>query len=125
VADSCYAGLLSSDPSANLFGASGTVSAEYLKYELPKRARLLIASGGDQPVLDTGGGGDSVFARAFIDVLQQNDGVLSAPALFARIRDRVKLAAQHDSFSQIPQLKSIKSAGHEMGDFFFVPVKGS
>lgn len=125
VADSCYAGLLSNDPGANLFGASGAVSAEYLKYEMPKRSRLLIASGGDQPVLDTGGGGDSVFARAFIDVLQQNDGVLSAPALFARLRDRVKAAAAHDSFAQIPELKSIRSAGHEMGDFFFVPVKGS
>jgi uncharacterized protein len=125
VADSCYAGLLSSDPSANLFGASGSVSAEYLKYELPKRSRLLIASGGDQPVLDTGGNGDSVFARAFIDVLQQNEGVLSAPALFARIRERVRQAAAHNSFTQVPELKSIKSAGHEMGDFFFVPAKGS
>jgi hypothetical protein len=123
VADSCYAGLLSADPSANLFGNDGPVSSEYLKYKLPKRARLLLASGGDQPVLDAmAGQGNSVFAHAFLDALESNTGVLSTPALFARIRDRVKQAAQQSSFLQSPDLKSIKSAGHEMGDFFFVPV---
>jgi uncharacterized protein len=123
VADSCYAGLLSADPSANLFGNDGPVSAEYLKYKLPKRARLLLASGGDQPVLDAvAGQGNSVFARAFLDALETNTAVLSTPALFAKIRDRVKQAAQQSAFAQAPDLKSIKSAGHEMGDFFFVPL---
>lgn len=123
VADSCYAGLLSADPSANLFGADGPVSSEYLKYKLPKRARLLLASGGDQPVLDAvAGRGNSVFADAFLDALESNTSVLSTPALFARIRDRVRQEAQKSAFAQSPDLKSIKSAGHEMGDFFFVPV---
>jgi len=123
VADSCYAGLLSADPSANLFGNDGPVSSEYLKYKLPKRARLLLASGGDEPVLDAvAGQGNSVFARAFLDALESNTTVLSTPALFARIRDRVRQAARQSSFIQSPDLKSIKSAGHEMGDFFFVPV---
>jgi uncharacterized protein len=123
VADSCYAGLLSADPSANLFGADGTVSAEYLKYKLPKRARLLLSSGGDQPVLDAvGGQGNSVFARAFLDALESNSTVLSTPALFEKIRDRVKQESQRSAFVQAPDLKTIKSAGHEMGDFFFVPL---
>jgi uncharacterized protein len=125
VADSCYAGLLANDPSANLFGASGTVTAEYLKYKLPKRARLLLASGGDDPVLDVGGNGNSVFARAFIDVLRTNTGVLSTPALAAQLRDRVRRAAAQSSFHQVPDLKAIKSAGHELGDFFFVPLQGA
>ncbi len=122
VADSCYAGLLSSDPSANVFGAEGVVSAEYLKYKLPKRARLLISSGGDEPVLDVGGRENSVFARAFLDALQSNTAVLSTPALFARIRDRIAHSATQSSFAQAPELKTIRSAGHEMGDFFFVPT---
>jgi hypothetical protein len=64
VADSCYAGMLSTDPSY-LFagGTTNGYSKEYIAYKLPKRARLLISSGGDQPVLDTGGGTNSVFAR--------------------------------------------------------------
>jgi uncharacterized protein len=122
VADSCYAGLLSVDPGVNLFGREA--SLEYFKYKLPKRSRLLIASGGDKPVLDEGGGGNSVFARAFLDTLESNQGILTAPALFERLQGRVKAAAAQKSFSQVPELRSIKSAGHELGDFFFVP-KGS
>lgn len=119
VADSCYAGLLSTDPGVNVFGKE--VSIDYLKYKLPKRSRLLLSSGGDQPVLDTGGGTNSVFARAFLDVLESNKDVMTTPVLFDRVQARVKTAAAHTHFSQIPEFRSIKSAGHEIGDFFFVP----
>jgi hypothetical protein len=123
VADSCYAGLLSSDPGVNVFGTETQSSVDYLKYKLPKRARLLLSSGGDEPVLDQGGQGNSVFARAFLDVLQANDGVLSSPALFARLQERVRTAAARSNFKQVPEFKSIKSAGHEVGDFFFLPKR--
>jgi hypothetical protein len=121
VADSCYAGLLSGDPGVNMFGTESQFSLDYVKYKLPKRTRLLLASGGDQPVLDTGGQGDSVFARAFLDVLGANSGILSTPALFAQVQERVKAGAARNHFSQVPQFKAIKSAGHELGDFFFIP----
>ncbi|MGH8138202.1 MAG: caspase family protein [Steroidobacteraceae bacterium] len=121
VADSCYAGLLSSDPGVSMFGTESQFSIDYVKYKLPKRSRLLLASGGDQPVLDTGGQGDSVFARAFLDVLGSNSGILSTPALFTQVQERVKAAAARNHFSQVPEFKAIKSAGHELGDFFFVP----
>jgi hypothetical protein len=121
VADSCYAGLLSNDPGVNMFGTESQFSLDYVKYKLPKRTRLLLASGGDQPVLDTGGQGDSVFARAFLDVLGSNSGILSTPALFAQVQERVKTGAARNHFSQTPEFKAIKSAGHELGDFFFIP----
>jgi hypothetical protein len=121
VADSCYAGLLSSDPGVNMFGTENQFSLDYVKYKLPKRTRLLLASGGDQPVLDTGGQGDSVFARAFLDVLGANSGILSTPSLFAQVQARVKTGAARNNFTQVPQFKAIKSAGHELGDFFFIP----
>jgi uncharacterized protein len=121
VADSCYAGLLSADPGVNMFGTETQFSLDYVKYKLPKRTRLLLASGGDQPVLDTGGQGDSVFARAFLDVLGANSGILSTPALFAQVQERVKTGAARNHFSQVPEFKAIKSAGHELGDFFFIP----
>lgn len=121
VADSCYSGLLSSDPGVNMFGTERQFSLDYVRYKLPKRTRLLLASGGDQPVLDTGGQGDSVFARAFLDVLGNNAGILSTPALFAQVQERVKTGAARNHFSQVPEFKAIKSAGHELGDFFFIP----
>ena len=122
VADSCYAGLLSDDPSFLMRQDVSRVSLDYVRVRLPKRARLLISSGGDQPVLDTGGAGNSVFASAFLDALEANRDVLSAPALFARLQDRVRAAAARTGFRQVPEFKAIKGAGHEIGDFFFVPV---
>lgn len=121
VADSCYAGLLSTDPSYLFLNDKVTYSKDYIKFKLPKRARLLLSSGGDKPVLDEGGGGNSVFARAFLDELENNQGILSSPELFSRIRKRVEIAAQKNKFVQAPEFKSIKGAGHEVGDFFFVP----
>jgi len=121
VADSCYAGLLSTDPSYLFLNDKVTYSKDYIKFKLPKRARLLLSSGGDKPVLDEGSGGNSVFARAFLDELENNEGILSSPELFSRIRKRVEVAAQKNKFVQVPEFKSIKGAGHEVGDFFFVP----
>jgi uncharacterized protein len=121
VADSCYAGLLSTDPSYRYFGTGKGYSIEAIKTKLPRRSRLLLSSGGDRPVLDTGGGTNSVFARAFVEVLEANTGVLSAPELFGRISTRVQESAARSNFKQTPEFKSIKSANHGMGDFFFVP----
>lgn len=121
VADSCYAGLLSTDPSYLFMNDKVSFSKDYLMYKLPKRARLLLTSGGDAPVLDEGSGGNSVFARAFLDELEANTGILSSPELFSRIAKRVQVAAAKNKFVQKPEFKSIKGAGHEVGDFFFVP----
>ena len=101
--------------------AKSGVSLDWVKYKLPSRARLLISSGGDAPVLDEGGQGNSVFARAFIDVLESNKDVMSAPGLYVQLQDRVRQAAGRSGFKQQPEMKAIKSAGHETGDFFFVP----
>ena len=38
-----------------------------------------------------------------------------------KVKDRVSLAAGALDFLQEPDFKTIKAAGHEVGDFFFVP----
>ena len=122
VADSCFGGLLSNSPGHLFFGSSRQNNEnDYIRYKLPRRSRLLLSSGGDQPVIDSGGGQHSVFARELIDALRNNTGVLSAPDLFVTIREPVIQRAQANSFVQEPVYKSIKGAGHEVGDFFFVP----
>ena len=121
VADSCYAGLLSTDPSYMFIDRKIGYTSDYIAHKLPKRSRLLMSSGGNQPVLDTGGGSNSVFAKALLDELDANDKVLSAPELFVRIRKRVEAAAAENKLVQKPEFKTIKGAGHEVGDFFFVP----
>lgn len=124
IADSCYSGLLSTDPSY-LFLGDGGYSRQYIRLKLPRRSRLLISSGGDNPVLDSGGDGDSVFAHALLEVLQSNQGLLSAPQLFGRLRERVQAEAKTNNFTETPEFKTIREAGHEMGDFFFLPVTAS
>lgn len=125
VADSCYSGLLSSAPNHLFFSGNDSVnsnqSAKYLRYKLAKRSRLLLSSGGDKPVLDNAGSGHSVFARAFLDVLNSNDNIISAPEVFSALRDTVNSQAEKVGVEQTPEFKAIKGAGHEVGDFFFVP----
>ena len=120
VSDSCYAGLLGDDPGYVMVG-DGQYTDEYIEWKMPKRSRLVLASGGDSPVLDSGAQGHSVFAKAFLEELESNEQVLTAPELFLRIRERVRDAALAAGVGQEPQLKVIKDAGHEVGDFFFVP----
>ncbi len=125
VADSCYAGLLSTEPSFLLLGDDGPQysNKDFLRFKLTKRSRLLLSSGGDRPVLDGSGNGHSVFANAFLDELEANTTLLPGPQLFLRIQDRVRAAAAEVDFDQRPEFKTIKAAGHEVGDFFFVPAE--
>ena len=122
VADSCYAGLLTHAQSYLFLGDLPQYSEEALRAIAPLKSRLLLSSGGDSPVLDVGGEGHSVFAQAFLDELEQNDRVLTGPELFLKLRERVRSAAARQDFDQEPQFQVIKVAGHEAGDFFFVPV---
>jgi hypothetical protein len=120
VADSCYVGLLSSSPGYLFMSAKADYSEDYIRYKLPKRSRLLLTSGGDQPVLDNQGQEHSVFARAFLDALEQGQGIITAPELFLKIKDKVSNEAPTVVVNQMPEFKPIKGAGHEVGDFFFI-----
>ena len=63
----------------------------------------------------------SIFARVFIEVLASNREVLEGQRLFQEMAARVTWAAAGARFEQVPQYAPIKFAGHEAGDFFFVP----
>lgn len=122
VADSCYAGLLSSSPDFLILGDQQN-NAEFLRYKAGKRSRLLLASGGDQPVLDSNNSQHSIFASAFVDTLKNNKEIMTGPDLFKAVHARVVKESAAANFEQEPQYRAIKGAGHEVGDFFFVPQK--
>jgi len=86
-----------------------------------KRSRMVLSSGGVRPVLDGGGSGHSVFARAFLDALAENDKVLEGFTLYRDVAQRVTLAAAELAVEQTPQYAPMRFAGHESGDFFFIP----
>ncbi len=122
VADSCYSGTLTRSSLASLeAGMSGEMRNNWLKMMAKKRARVVLSSGGVQPVLDSAGGKHSVFASAFIDVLNGNADVLEGQKLYHLVSQRVTSVRAAAEIEQLPQYAPIKYAGHEAGDFFFVP----
>ncbi|MCO6440107.1 MAG: caspase family protein [Nitrococcus mobilis] len=124
VADSCYAGTMASERSALLLGsAQAQLSEEGIRQGIARRSRMVISSGGVQPVLDTLDGQHSLFARSLIDVLKSNDQILRDNMLFARVAVNVRHRAQANGVEQTPEMRPIRAAGHEGGDFFFVPAR--
>ncbi|MDF0673345.1 MAG: caspase family protein [Nitrospira sp.] len=123
VADSCFGGKLTRSSLAQLKpGLTAHARLDILKKLAKRRVRTAMTSGGVNPVLDAGGSGHSVFAEAFLGVLEENDTVLEAERLFLAIRSRVVSTSQQIHSEQIPTYDPIHMAGHEsIGDFIFVP----
>ncbi|MDA1305561.1 MAG: peptidase C14 [Nitrospirae bacterium] len=126
VADSCFAGKLTRSSLAKLRpGLTNDARMTMLKTIAKKRVRTAMTSGGEQPVLDTGGKGHSVFTEAFLGVLEENKIILETERLFWAVRTRVVHAASQYNMDQIPTYWPIQFAGHEsLGDFIFVPRQG-
>ncbi len=114
VADSCYSGVLLRAADTDL--ATGIDRSVWLNRANQKRSRTALVSGGLEPVVDGGGGKNSVFAKAFLTALKTNDQVLDGQGLFARVRGPVVANAR-----QTPQYSDIRLAGHDGGEFLFVP----
>jgi Caspase domain/Sel1 repeat len=123
VADSCYSGALTRSALAKLeAGMSNEARDHWLKSTAEKRSRTVLSSGGLQPVLDSGGGNHSVFAKAFLDVLASNTEILDGQRLGLEVAARVSYTAASAQVEQDPQYAPIRYAGHEAGDFLFVPT---
>ncbi|MCI5163233.1 MAG: DUF1566 domain-containing protein, partial [Candidatus Electrothrix sp. AX5] len=115
VADSCYSGnLLMRDSKAQL--ASGMERNAWQQRMLERRSRNALTAGGEEPVLDSGGGGHSVFAKAFLEALRGNRGIMDGDSLFDRIKNPVIANAR-----QTPLYGVIKMTSHDWGDFLLVP----
>jgi TRAP-type mannitol/chloroaromatic compound transport system substrate-binding protein len=114
VADSCYSGTLTRSAITKL--DSGTERDRYLEKMLTKSSRTLLASGGNEPVSDTGAAGHSVFAAAFIAGLTDMDKkqFTAEELFFEHIKERVAGNAE-----QVPEYNTIRNSGHDGGDFVF------
>lgn len=123
IADSCYSGLLGEEPGYVMVG-DGRYTDDYIEWKKPKRSRLVLSSGGDAPVVPEAGHTHSVFASALLEAFEENDQVLTAPELFLRIRERIRADESVSGVAYEPEFKALKDAGHEVGDFFFIPARG-
>jgi hypothetical protein len=95
ISDSCYSGSLTRSALAQLDpGMSDEARSTWVRAMASKRSRTALTSGGLAPVLDQGGGAHSVFARALLEVLEQNQGVLEGQRLYRELSARVTYAAE-------------------------------
>lgn len=123
VADSCYAGTLSmaSMPRINE-EMSPDAYSEWVQVMNKARARTVLTSGGIAPVLDGGGSGHSVFARAFLDTLNQANGIIEGHSVYRDVLGKVRIRARELKHDQIPDYAPARFAGHEAGEFFFQSI---
>lgn len=121
VADSCYSGTLTRSALGRLEpGITPEQRLHLVERMAQQRSRMVMTSGGLEPVVDSVDGKHSAFARVFIRLLEANRGVLAGQELFQLLQLQVVLAAQGLAVRQVPEYAPIKLAGHESGDFFFV-----
>jgi len=120
VVDSCYSGTLSttSIPRSSA-GFSPKNHKEWVEVMATTPARMALTSGGVQPVIDSGGGKHSVFAKAFLEALSNNKGILEGYSLYTDVLSKMRVVTDKLNIDQIPDYAPIQHAGHEAGEFFF------
>ena len=123
IADSCYSGAMTRGSIGQLeSGMSDEARLTWLKAIASAKSRTALTSGGLKPVLDGGGGKHSVFARNLINILDENRDILETQRLYREISARVLNIALKQRFEQRPEYAPLRFAGHESGDFLFVPA---
>jgi hypothetical protein len=117
VSDSCYSGALSRNSEIVPVDPKVSEREKYLLNVSERRSRTLLASGGNEPVLDGGGGLHSVFAKAFLTgLVQSNRQIFTAEELYmGYIKESVAGKA-----NQNPEYSVIRNSGHENGGFVFI-----
>ena len=114
VADSCFSGTLTRGLQRMQFEKENNKSVYYDRM-YKKQSRTVLSSGGIEPVVDGGGGGHSIFAKAFIDSLKDNARIIDGTDFFHKIRQRVVVGAE-----QTPEYSTIRFSGHDGGDYLFI-----
>jgi hypothetical protein len=120
IADSCYSGVLVGSISAQLDKQEGGKS-EWLAKRSQMRSRKVMSSGNIAQVMDGGAGNNSIFARQFINALTKRGEPFEAHELYREVAPQVEQAARGSGAKQEPQYGPMRHAGHEAGDFIFVP----
>ena len=88
VADNCYSGTLTPGEDDQARARAGLDGIAWMTRVAAKRARTALTSGGLEPVVDGGCNGHSVFATAFLDVLERLTEADMAGDRAAAVTDR-------------------------------------
>jgi hypothetical protein len=118
ISDSCYSGVLTRDAEVEINPQN---RAAYLARVEQSMSRTLMASGGDEPVADSGAPGHSIFASAILDSLQhmEQDKFTAGDLFYRFVQPGVAGRSE-----QLPQYSVIRNSGHAFGDFVFTRKPG-
>lgn len=120
VTDSCFSRRRVQSPTMSV---GRGLDPEKFKLLAQFKSRYVLTSGANVPVRDeTGDRTHSLFARSFMEILRQNNIVLSGEMLSYEITHRVRERAE-DPDRVTPTYSFLQDAGHRAGDFFFVPTQ--
>ena len=117
IADSCFSGNLTRGVDI----VSVDTNEEVLNTYRNTVSRVAITSGGDEPILDKGPSGHSIFAAALIDYLKSQKNGFTAQELSLGISDRVLNTSIDYGMKQTPSYGQLFNAGHVGLDFVFTP----
>jgi uncharacterized protein len=122
IADSCYSGTMTRSAVPEIDQAISEDARRTALDQLNRnRARVAMSSGGLEPVVDGGGGRNSIYARSLIDVLNNLREPVQAQQLHDAVAARFAFLARRLRLDQTPEYAPIRFAGHESGDFVFSP----
>ena len=114
VSDSCFSGTLASEQKA----APGTMGKNVQEI-LGKRSVIVMSSGGEEPVLDEGKDGHSVFSWHLMDKIGKVEQYKNGIEVFDAVRDDVA----KDGIPQVPLYGASVSAGHMAGGEYLFEVR--
>ena len=117
IADSCFSGLLTRGLEMPVEDSTPSRIKEFQNTP----SRVVISSGGLEPVLDGFGGENSIFANEFIKLLKEKNEPLTSGELYTVIRDKVVEKSIEIGAKQVPFMATLVAEGHEGPDFVFVP----
>ena len=122
ISDSCYSGSFTRGVAVQPDSPqTADARLKYLEVLSKGRARKVLTSGELAPVLDAGRGGHSVFANVLLEVLKTNNQIIEGSLLHQEMSARVVNDSDRFGLTQVPLYASNNDAGHESGDFIFVP----
>jgi hypothetical protein len=120
VSDSCYSGGLAREAFVNRPAAANADRESFFAAIEARKSRLLLSSGGNEPVSDGGGDGThSIFATVLLQSLREiSPDRFTVEELFTGyIQQRVGGRSK-----QVPQINVLRDSGHDGGTFVFERV---
>lgn len=115
VSDSCFSGALTNEQKVS----SKVTSVETPVEILGKRSVVIMSSGGEEPVMDEGRDGHSIFAWHLMDKVQKLDSFEHGAEVF----DAIRAGVAADGVPQLPEYGASLSAGHVKGGEYLFEVR--